>query len=156
MVFIALYLLSCSPEDQLGVVVEGRCLHVASVGSEGGMLIGDCRSYERPRLNERFLYLVFFSVFIGVLSGGAHIYYDRARLVLPEVPYASYQDAGLAQIPILASKLGSYVSFSSIFGPLVYAPFRYILWSHTLAFARHFYWYAGPRFPRPLRNIDCL
>ncbi|KAI5841293.1 nucleoporin protein Ndc1-Nup-domain-containing protein [Tricharina praecox] len=131
-VFMTLYLLSCGPEDQLGVVVEGR-------------------SYERPRLNERFLYLVFFSVFIGVFRGCAHVYYDRARLVFPEVPYASYKDAGAAQIPTVAWNVGYYVSFFSIFGPLVYFPFRYILWSHTLAFARHFYWLnrsaALPSFP---------
>lgn len=116
-------------------------------GGEGAVLTEDCRSYERPRLNERFLYLVFFSVFIGVFRGCAHVYYDRARLVFPEVPYASYKDAGAAQIPTVAWNVGYYVSFFSIFGPLVYFPFRYILWSHTLAFARHFYWYAWLRFP---------
>jgi len=111
------------------------------------MLIENYRSYERPRLNERFLYLVFFSVLIGVFRGVAHVYYDRARLVFPDAPYASYQEAGLAQLPTLAWNLGYYVSFFSIFGPLVYFPFRYVLWSHTLSFARHFYWYAGSRSP---------
>ena len=44
------------------------------------------RSYERPRLNERFLYLIFFSVYTGILQGVYHVTKDRARLEFPETP----------------------------------------------------------------------
>jgi hypothetical protein len=44
------------------------------------------RSHERPRLNERFLYLIYFATYLGFIQGIYHVANDRARLVFPEKP----------------------------------------------------------------------
>jgi hypothetical protein len=51
---------------------------------DGADTVDHNRSYERPRLNERFIYLLFFSGYIGVVQGIQHVASDRARLVFPE------------------------------------------------------------------------
>ncbi|KAF8252840.1 hypothetical protein K440DRAFT_362443 [Wilcoxina mikolae CBS 423.85] len=120
-VFTILYLLSSNDTDQLGIVIEGR-------------------SYERPRLNERFLYLIFFSAYIGVLQGIYHVAQDRARLEFPDVPITSYKEAARRQLPLLGWNVGVLTAVSAVTGPLAYLPFRHIFWSYTLWFARQFYW----------------
>ncbi|KAA8908121.1 nucleoporin protein Ndc1-Nup, partial [Sphaerosporella brunnea] len=121
LVFAAIYLASSSPNDQLGILVEGRI-------------------HERPRLNERFLYLVFFATYLGFLQGIYHIANDRARLTFPEEPIASAQDAARQQFPNIAWNVGLNVLIGTVSGPLVYLPFRHPIWSWTLWFARRFYW----------------
>lgn len=43
------------------------------------------RTYERPRLNERFIYLVYSASHVGLVQGILHIYRDRGRLEFPDV-----------------------------------------------------------------------
>lgn len=119
-VFTALYLLSCRPSEQLGIVIEGK-------------------SYERPRLNERFIYLLFFSGYIGVVQGIQHVASDRARLVFPEDTVPT-KDAFLKQFPPALWNSGVVVSISTVTAAFVYLFFRPMLWANTLWIARQFYW----------------
>jgi len=115
------------------------------------------RSYERPRLNERFLYLVFFACYTGFIQAALHLYEDRGRLQLPhlyvwpnEVERTSILDAKSSQLspkaafkkkfPEVPSGALHMALVSSCTAPFAYMPFRGVIWHYTLATAKTFYW----------------
>ncbi|KAH0609035.1 uncharacterized protein H6S33_001263 [Morchella sextelata] len=81
LVFISLYLLSSTKGDKLSFIVDGK-------------------TYERPRLNERFIYLVYSASHVGLVQGILHIYRDRGRLEFPDVNVPP-NEALKARIPVI-------------------------------------------------------
>ncbi|CUS09590.1 unnamed protein product [Tuber aestivum] len=138
LVFVFLYLWSGSREDRLGFIIEGK-------------------SYERPRLNERFLYMIFFACYTGFIQAALHLYEDRGRLQLPhlyvwpsEVEPTSVLNAELSQLSPKAAFKKKFLEVpsgalhmalvSACTAPFAYMPFRGVVWHYTLATAKTFYW----------------
>ena len=80
-VVTTLYLWSAKPKDVLGFVSEGRFVNSTC---ERVHNLTTCRSYERPRLNERFLYLSFLACYAGFAQGINHTCRDRGKLDLSD------------------------------------------------------------------------
>lgn len=136
---VQLYLLSRDSSRDLGLIIEGR-------------------SYERPRLNERYIYMSFLAFYIAAAQTALHFYEDRNRLVL-----ASPSFNGKIDIPTPATtKFGRYfqnleitkflemvtargkaiLTFSLLTtttGPFVYVFFRGKIWRFMHAITRSYY-----------------
>ncbi|PWW72430.1 hypothetical protein C7212DRAFT_227285 [Tuber magnatum] len=120
LVFAFLYLWSGSKDDRLGLIIEGK-------------------SYERPRLNERFLYMIFFAYYTGFVQAVLHLYEDRGRLQLPHLylsPKAAFKKK-LVEVPSGALHMAL---ISACTAPFAYMPFRGVIWHYTLVTAKAFYW----------------
>lgn len=113
------------------------------------------RSYERPRLNERFLYLIFLSLWTGLVHTLVHLWTDRDRVDLPGVtvePKKDNQDPAqeetkrnaLAEIIIregylVATRALKQTIMSNITGMFAYLIVRGYMWRYTIRIARMFY-----------------
>lgn len=118
--------------------------------------ITDARNSERPRLNERPIYLMAFFIFLGLVQSGIHIYYDYDRIDLPitnpvkpvegDKPADEatkpeiVQSQVLAAIPNLLATSFKRSLLMTIITPLIYSTFiRQPAWSWTLSFAKMFW-----------------
>jgi nucleoporin NDC1 len=112
--------------------------------------ITDAKNAERPRLNERPIYLTTYFIFLAITQAGCHIYYDYDRIDLPvkktkpeagattnaqvvTPPYVSLR----AQLPSLAVSSIRRSLTMSIASPVIYLfTVREFVWSWTLMFAK--------------------
>jgi nucleoporin NDC1 len=86
LVFISLYLLSSTKGDKLSFIVDGKYgFQMPPFWNARQCIDKFYRTYERPRLNERFIYLVYSASHVGLVQGILHIYRDRGRLEFPDV-----------------------------------------------------------------------
>ncbi|RPA90652.1 hypothetical protein L873DRAFT_400066 [Choiromyces venosus 120613-1] len=138
LVFVLLYLWSGSKEDRLSFIIEGK-------------------SYERPRLNERYLYLIFFACYTGFIQAALHLYEDRGRLQLPHLYVWPTEDEPTSVPDAKSLQLSPKAAFkkkmidvpsgafymalvSACTAPFAYIPFRGIIWHYTLVTAKTFFW----------------
>lgn len=133
------WLLSSPTSADLGLIIEGK-------------------SYERPRLNERYIYLSFIALYLAVVQTGLYIWLDRSKLPLPTSSFRSTSKID----PVSPSKLTRVVSesrvvdfvekglqfgrhaaitsaFVSITGPFAYLFVRGKIWRFVHAIARASY-----------------
>ncbi|KAI9828562.1 MAG: hypothetical protein M1819_006554 [Sarea resinae] len=108
------------------------------------------KSYERPRLNERPIYLRCIFLVLAVLQSGLHLYYDYDRVLIPTVKpkpsSATEQNATaltppLTQIRSALPKLAQTSVFRALIvvmlGPIIYPLFmRQTAWNSTLLIAK--------------------
>ncbi|KAF8474949.1 nucleoporin protein Ndc1-Nup [Kalaharituber pfeilii] len=91
----------------------------------------DGRSYERPRLNERFLYLLFLSLWTGIVHTVYHLSTDKDRVDLP--PVSKQEGKGVAV------QAGKQALFTAVSGMFAYLFVRKSAWRYTLRVARLFF-----------------
>ncbi|RPB14400.1 hypothetical protein P167DRAFT_484672 [Morchella conica CCBAS932] len=120
LVFISLYLLSSTKGDKLSFIVDGK-------------------TYERPRLNERFIYLVYSASHVGLVQGILHIYRDRGRLEFPDVNVPP-NEALKARIPVIVKDALTLAIIALFTCPITYFFVRSGIWHYTLIIARTFFW----------------
>ncbi|KAI9680473.1 MAG: hypothetical protein M1817_003913 [Caeruleum heppii] len=115
--------------------------------------ISEGKPYERPRLNERPIYLRSTLFMLALMQSAVHLYYDYDRLPLPalksksleaEDGSAPYRSGPIDQLKsIVPSKLRGVVIRClslGLLGPLVYAMFvRRTAWAWSLWFAKIFW-----------------
>ncbi|ORY79038.1 nucleoporin protein Ndc1-Nup [Protomyces lactucae-debilis] len=96
------------------------------------------RTYELPRLNERWLYLMFFSVMLAVFESGKHIACDLDLLARPlakrPIPTRMQEELPMVAVQSLVQALGI-----SLVAPLGYLILRSSLYSFVLRFVRLIY-----------------
>ncbi|MCJ1364732.1 hypothetical protein MMC16_003848 [Acarospora aff. strigata] len=111
------------------------------------------KSYERPRLNERPIYLRSIFLTLGLMQSCLHLFYDYDRVHIPvtktKPQTASDQPSAIAVQPLaqLRTKLPHLVQVAipralsiMILGPIVYSLFvRRMAWSWSLFLARIFW-----------------
>ncbi|KAF8418518.1 nucleoporin protein Ndc1-Nup [Tirmania nivea] len=138
-VFVLTYMYTSEDKDQLWIVVEPKFSH------------------ERSRLNERYLYLIFLSIWTGTIHTISHLATDRDRIDLPgviivpkkdkEEELALQSEKKKDQLWELCNKQGNVVLqrafrqsvITTLTGMFAYLPFRYMMWRYTLRVARVFY-----------------
>ncbi|KAF8458879.1 nucleoporin protein Ndc1-Nup [Terfezia claveryi] len=135
-VFVVIYMYTSEDRDHLWIVVEPN--------------------HERSRLNERYLYLIFLSIWIGVIHTIVHLASDRDRVELPAVTIELRKDKEeLAlqaakkrdELRELCIKQGNLVLrkafrqsvITTLTGMFAYLPFRYMMWRYTFRVTRIFY-----------------
>lgn len=110
-------------------------------------------SHERSRLNERYLYLIFLSIWTGIIHTIAHLASDRDRVDLPGVTVEPRKELALQsakkrdQLRELCIEQGNLVLrrafrqsvITTLTGMFAYLPFRYMMWRYTLRVTRIFY-----------------
>jgi len=113
-------------------------------------------SHERSRLNERYLYLIFLSIWTGIIHTIVHLAADQDRVDLPGVTIEQRMDKEeLAlqsakkreQLKELCIEQGNLVLrralrqsvITTLTGMFAYLPFRYMMWRYTFRVARVFY-----------------
>lgn len=115
--------------------------------------ITDAKSNERPRLNERPIYLTSYFVFLALVQTGWHLFYDYDRIDMPWKKTKSGdrpdQQADLivppftqlkARLPELAAKSIKRALTMSLIGPLVYSyTVRQAAWTWSLLIAKMFW-----------------
>ncbi|KAI5809609.1 nucleoporin protein Ndc1-Nup [Peziza echinospora] len=135
---VVLYMFTSDDKDQLGITYEPKAT-------------------ERPRLNERCLYLVFLAFYMAGVHTVSHLSSDRDRIDLPSVTLEASKDGesslpGVVEAKQMAAKEKLLKEINRIFlralrqtlfsattGMIVYLPFRRTTWSWTLKVARVFY-----------------
>jgi len=138
-IFSEVYIWSASQEARLSTVDEGR-------------------SYERPKLNERPLYLRSVFVFFGVAQAVWHLYKDYDRVSFPRSPLelgAAQQGQGIKavlskrteDVKRMAIELTARLLTSIVGSSVVYGLFlRQSIWSWTFIFAST--WHSLPKNSR--------
>ncbi|KAI5778205.1 nucleoporin protein Ndc1-Nup [Geopyxis carbonaria] len=102
-------------------------------------MITEARSYERPRLNERFLYILFLALYTGMIQGINHIREDKGRVVLSSSSLSPQEAIKLHYLDAL-KHMSSSTMVACLSGPIVYLPLRPLIWENALILARTFYW----------------
>ncbi|KAL7267236.1 hypothetical protein RUND412_010183 [Rhizina undulata] len=129
-VFIILYL-SASTSNDLKFIIEGK-------------------SYERPRLNERYLYLAYFAVYTGCAQGVLHIIHDRGKVEIDKKA-GPFKELMRQRAPFIFANAFFLSLLSGVTAPLIYLAVRPMIWTCTLNLARRVYWLnrssAIPSFP---------
>lgn len=107
-------------------------------------------------MNERYLYLIFLSIWTGIIHTIVHLSTDRDRVDLPGVtvePRKDKEELALQsakkkdQLRELCIEQGSLVLrracrqsvITTLTGMFAYLPFRYVMWRYTLRVTRIFY-----------------
>jgi len=115
--------------------------------------ITDAKNNERPRLNERPIYLMAFFLILAIVQTAVHLIYDYDRVDLPTMKTNSEVKAAkpeLGSIESVAPSTKIWASLPSIAGsafkralvmtvltPFIYAiSIRYAAWSYTLGFSK--------------------
>jgi nucleoporin NDC1 len=112
--------------------------------------ITDTRNAERPKLNERPIYLTSFLIMLALVQTWCHLYYDYDRVDMPvtktKPESSSDQRAHLivppsAQLktllPALVASAAKRALFMTMTGPFLYSMMiRHTAWTWTLSFAK--------------------
>lgn len=111
--------------------------------------ITDAKNAERPRLNERPIYMTSYFIFLALVQAVCHLYYDYDRIDLPAKktkpeagaqvlppPYVSLR----AMLPTLAVSSIRRALTMTIMAPVIYVfTIREFVWGWTLMFAKMFW-----------------
>ena len=100
-----------------------------------------CRSYERPQLNERSVYLRCFVLILAIAQSSLHLALDEDRVCLPHGPTSEAIPPPLQRLKKLAPSATktaiSVAVCTSAAGPLVYiVAVRWVAWRWSLFVAR--------------------
>jgi nucleoporin NDC1 len=115
--------------------------------------ITDTRNGERPRLNERPIYLTSYLIMLALLQSWCHLYYDYDRVDMPvtktKPESSSDQRAHLivppstqlkTLLPTLAASAARRALFMAMAGPFIYTlAIRHTAWNWTLSLAKIFW-----------------
>lgn len=115
--------------------------------------ITEAKNTERPRLNERPIYLMAFFLILALVQAAAHLIYDYDRIDLPamktnrEVKAAKPELGPIesvppstkiwASLPTIAGSSFKRALVMTVLTPFIYAIFiRHTAWSYTLGFSK--------------------
>lgn len=115
--------------------------------------ITDAKNNERPRLNERPIYLTAYFLMLALAQTGVHLYYDYDRIPMPtqkSKPIATQEESAhltidpmvqlRANAPKLLLSAVKQALIMTCVGPIIYAvTIRQTAWSWTLMFAKIFW-----------------
>ncbi|WBW71101.1 spindle pole body docking protein Cut11 [Schizosaccharomyces osmophilus] len=96
------------------------------------------RTYELPRLNERFVYMMFVATTMAFSSACEHLYFDRDTpeqpvLQIPFIVYVKERIPSIFRYSIIKSLVCGFAS------PIIYAIFRPSIWRIVLLFTKCFH-----------------
>lgn len=118
--------------------------------------ITDAKNNERPRLNERPIYIMTFFLVLAILQTAIHLIYDYDRIDLPTMKanngaQATKSELGSTKAVAPSTKIGSYLPnmaanafqralIMAILTPFIYSMIiRNTAWGYTLSFAKLFW-----------------
>lgn len=113
-----------------------------------------CRSYERPKLNERPILLRSQFLFLALAQSAIHLYKDYDLIRLPQSPTKTSPLMQLKdEIKNIVAHTAKLVSLTCLFGPFFYfAVWRNLAWSLTFKIGRTLFFL--PKSTRPSGLTD--